>query len=87
MLATVSYLENELKDLNNAIRKADEPTILSWQNEENLYPLKDSFLTKLFNRKKAPMYDTESLAKYSYSIIYRTIKFAKQNNVPIVLDF
>lgn len=87
MLATISYLENELKDLNNAIWKADEPTILSWQNEENLYPLKDSFLAKLFNRKKAPIYDTESLAKYAYSIIYRTIKFAKQNNVPIVLDF
>ena len=32
------------------------------------------------------VYDTESLAKCAYSILYKAVKFAKENNVPIVWD-
>ena len=90
-MATVSFLEKELIDLNNATWKADEPTILSWRNDEYYNPIKENknFLMKLFHKKdedKTPVYDTESLAKCAYSILYKAVKFAKENNVPIVWD-
>lgn len=77
-MATVSYLEKELIDLNNATWKADERTILSWRNDEYYNPIKEN---------KTPIYHTESLAKCAYSILYKAVKFAKENNVPIVWDF
>lgn len=32
-------------------------------------------------------YDTESLAKYAFSIFYQAVQFAEKNNVPVILDF
>lgn len=90
-MATVSFLEEELIDLNNATWKADERTILSWRNDEYYNPVKENniFLTRLFHKKKnnAPTYYTESLAKCAYSILYQAVKFAKDNDVPIVWDY
>jgi len=90
-MSTVSFLENELEILNDATWKADEQTILSWRNDEYYNPVKENnhFLTRLFrkkNDKKSPIYKTESLAKCAYSILYKAVKFAKENQVPIVWD-
>ena len=91
-LATISFLENELNDLNEATWKADEQTILSWRNDEYYIPVKENsnFLKRLFQKKeekKTPVYNTESLAKCAYSILYKAVKFAKENKVPIVWDY
>ena len=91
-LATISFLEDELNDLNNKTWKADESTILSWRNDEYYNPVKENnnFLKRLFQRKeekKAPIYSTESLAKCAYSILYKAVKFAKEHKVPIVWDY
>ena len=90
-MATVSFLEEELIELNNATWKADEHTILSWRNDEYYNPIKENniFLKRLFPKKKnnTPIYYTESLAKCAYSIMYKAVKFAKDNNVPIVWDY
>ena len=91
-LATISFLEDELNDLNEATWKADEKTILSWRNDEYYIPVKENsnFLKRLFQKKeekKCPVYNTESLAKCAYSILYKAVKFAKENKVPIVWDY
>lgn len=91
-MATVSFLENELIELNNTTWKADERTILSWRNDEYYNPVKENniFLTRLSHKKNknnVPTYYTESLAKCAYSILYQAVKFAKDNNVPIVWDY
>lgn len=90
--ATISFLENELNELNDKTWKADERTILSWRNDEYYNPVKEKnhFLKYLFSKKKGnktPIYSTESLAKCAYSILYKAVKFAKENKVPIVWDY
>ncbi len=32
-------------------------------------------------------YDTQSLAKFAFSIFYFGLKFAEENQVPILLDY
>jgi hypothetical protein len=33
------------------------------------------------------VYDTLSLAKFAYSILYRAARFSQENQVPILLDY
>ena len=40
----------------------------------------------IFGFSTTPIYHTESLAKCAYSILYKAVKFAKENNVPIIFD-
>ncbi len=78
----------ELDKINSLCWQADEQTIVGWAESEG-YPT-DGRITedgKLIMDQVHEMYDTESLAKYAYSMIWDALCFSQENNVPIVLDF
>ena len=79
----------ELHQINATGWQADEETILSWSSTEG-YPadgeIRDGTLTKA-GVKEHTIYDTESLAKFAYSILWQAAKFSMEKRVPILLDF
>lgn len=79
----------ELNEINAVGWKADEKTILGWTETEG-YPadmdIRDGQLTGV-SENEHTCYDTESLAKFAFSIFWRAVKFAQENQVPILLDF
>lgn len=87
MMATTGGLLAELKKINEYKWRADESTILSWRNTEG-YP-DDAYVKdgKYIPGKIHTEYDTESLAKFAYSIFYQAATFSMQNKVPIILDY
>lgn len=76
VIGTVKALEAELMIINGFEWEADEETILSWCKTEG------------YNTEKSEAgNNTVSLAKFAFSILWQAVKFAKEHNVPIVLDF
>lgn len=88
VVSSIPYLEKELEIINKLKWKAKEKEILSWRDSEYYVPLaKKRNIFQFFSGGVVPdRYNTESLAKCAYSILYRAVKFAKRHNVPIVLD-
>lgn len=92
--ADVTVLEEELNSINRALWQANEDTILSWTQNEG-YPTEAELVKKpkgkgiklLYKEETVQVYDTESLAKFAFSIFYRAVRFSRENEVPIVLDF
>ena len=82
-------MKMELDQINSIGWKADEETILSWTKTEG-YPvdgeIRDGKLTAAGIGEHS-VYDTESLAKFAFSIFWRAAKFSLENRVPILLDF
>ncbi len=87
--STTGALLMELHQINATGWQADEETILSWSSTEG-YPadgeIRDGTLTKA-GVKEHTIYDTESLAKFAYSILWQAAKFSMEKRVPILLDF
>ncbi|MCI8597085.1 MAG: hypothetical protein HFJ10_01385 [Lachnospiraceae bacterium] len=87
--STTGALKMELNEINAVGWKADEKTILGWTETEG-YPadmdIRDGQLTGV-SENEHTCYDTESLAKFAFSIFWRAVKFAQENQVPILLDF
>lgn len=90
-ISTVSLLKYELEDLNKQLWNADEDTILSWRNDKFYVPLNRKrpklVLGFIQQFKKKDRYSTEELAKCAYSMLYQAVKFATENQCPIVLDY
>lgn len=90
IIGTTGCLRSELEWLNKLAWQASEEAILSWTNTEG-YPV-DGEITadgKLSKEgiKVHTQYDTQSLAKFAFSIFYRALKFAEENRVPILMDY
>lgn len=90
VIGTVGLLRAELERLNELAWQADEETILGWTASEG-YPADGEVssggaLTGQGIRENTE-YDTQSLAKFAFSIFYRAMKFAEERQVPILLDY
>lgn len=87
--STTGALKMELEQINSIGFQADEKTILSWSRTEG-YPadgeIQNGKLTKE-GIKEHTLYNTESLAKFAFSILWRAVKFSIEKQVPILLDF
>ena len=74
IIASAGALMIELLRINELGWKADEEEVLGWyETEGRMDP-------------DAKRYNTESLAKYAYSVFWQMAKFALQNNVPVIMD-
>ena len=92
VLSSTGALLRELEYINTLGWNADEKTIFEWNETEGYISgdtkteqLSDKF--KAFSQTEGGTYDTESLAKYAFSVFYKAVKFSKENNVPILTDF
>lgn len=90
VIATTGGLKAELDKANELGWKAAEEAILSWRDTEG-YPVdaqipKKGLLGRL-HIKEHIQYNTESLAKFTFSILWRAVKFSQENRVPILMDF
>ena len=70
--------------------QADEDTILGWADTEG-YPVDgtidaDGRYSKADIPEHTP-YDTQSLAKFAFSMFWRAMRFAEEQQVPILLDY
>ena len=87
--STTGALKMELEQINSIGWNADEETILSWSRSEG-YPadaeIQNGKLTKA-GMEEHTVYNTESLAKFAFSILWRAVKFSMEKQVPILLDF
>lgn len=79
MIGTAAGLQTELDRINAMGWRADEETILSWTDTEG-YP------DAAAPTQEPTDYNTESLAKYAFSIFWRAVQFSAEHNVPIFLD-
>ena len=86
-IAATLLLKYELMKINELGWNADRETILSWSETEG-YPndaaIKDG---KIECVKSHEVYDTESLAKFAFSILWEAVEFSEKERVPIVFDF
>ena len=90
MIATLVGLRKELEKLNHLAWQADEDTILGWADTEG-YPV-DGTVDSDGQYSKADIpehtqYDTQSLAKFAFSMFWRAMRFAEEQQVPILLDY
>ena len=90
MIATLGGLRKELEKLNQLAWQADEDTILDWADTEG-YPV-DGTIGSDGQYSKADIpehteYDTDSLAKFAFSMFWRAMRFAEEQRVPILLDY
>ena len=76
--------------LNQLAWQADEDTVLGWAGTEG-YPV-DGTVDADGQYSKADIpehtqYDTQSLAKFAFSMFWRAMRFAEEQQVPILLDY
>ena len=90
VIATTAGLRMELEHLNELAWRADEGTILGWSETEG-YPVDGAAPAGgVFSMADIPedtRYDTQSLAKFAFSMFWQALRFAEQNQVPILLDY
>lgn len=87
--STTGALKMELEHINAVGWNADEQTILSWVRTEG-YPADGEIQNgKLTNAgiEEHTSYNTESLAKFAFSILWQAVRFSIEKRVPILLDF
>lgn len=87
-LSTSSLLLEELKYYNSFGWNADRETILLWNSTEG-YPTdvtysKETGLSEITTNE---IYETESLAKFAFSILWQAAEFSIKHGVVIVFDF
>ncbi len=86
-IAATALLKSELTRINELDWNADRKTILSWKNTEG-YPVDADLKSgKIENMQISTMYNTESLAKFAFSILWEAAEFSEKERVPIILDF
>lgn len=89
-IGTVGGLRKELEKLNQLAWQADEKTILSWTETEG-YPVDGTVGPNgQYSKTDIPehtQYDTESLAKFAFSMFWQAMCFAEEQQVPILMDF
>lgn len=90
MIGTVGALRKDLERLNDIMWQADENTILNWCQTEG-YPADvvtgpDGQFNKA-DVQEHTQYDTESLAKFAFSMFWQAMRFAEEQQVPVLLDY
>ena len=90
VFSTVGALRKELERLNELAWQADEDTILSWSETEG-YPT-DGIIPAHGKISRADIqehtqFDTQSLAKFAFSMFWQAMRFAEEQQVPILLDY
>lgn len=91
MIASTGLLCAELNAINHLGWQAEEEEICRWSSTEG-YPA-DAVVkpdgTVFTKEDFAPNteYDTESLAKFAYSMLWQAVRFSEEHNVPILLDY
>ena len=90
VLGTAGTLLAELKRINELSWQADEKEICAWSRTEG-YPAEaevgqGGVLTKQ-NIPAHTRFDTESLAKFAFSILYQAARFSLAQRVPVLLDY
>ena len=90
IIATLGGLRKELEKLNQLAWQADENTILSWSETEG-YPT-DGIIPAHGKISRADIqehtqFDTQSLAKFAFSMFWQAMRFAEEQQVPILLDY
>ena len=90
VIGTTAGLKEELQQINELAWQADEETILSWSETEG-YPVDGEVGPDgVFTRADIPehtQYDTDSLAKFAFSVFWKAVKFSEEYQVPILLDY
>lgn len=86
-IGTTALLKFELSKINEIGWKAARETILDWDKTEG-YPADATFQDgKVKFNQVSEVYDTESLAKFAFSILWQAVEFAERERVPVILDF
>lgn len=87
-LTTSALLLAELKRYNAFEWNADRETIISWSRTEG-YPAEAVYSKETGFVKEASYekYETESLAKFAFSILWQAAEFSLEHGVVIVYDF
>lgn len=84
---TTGALLEELRCINEMGWNAQEAEILGWQHSEG-YPADMEMVDGQYKRiADNTQYNTQSLAKYAYSLLYQAARFSRDNRVPIILDY
>lgn len=88
IMATAGLLRWELEKLNELAWQADEAAILAWSCTEG-YPMDGQIdgAGRLAMGETHQVYDTQSLAKFAFSIFWQALNFARENRVPILMDY
>lgn len=88
VMATTGALQAELARINELGWQADEAAILDWSRTEG-YPADGEVLAdgKLVKTEENTQYDTESLAKFAFSMLWQAVRFSMEQQVPILLDY
>ncbi|MCP3771751.1 hypothetical protein NLX71_00245 [Paenibacillus sp. MZ04-78.2] len=77
-----------MEKLNEIGWKAEKATILNWRDTEGRPTDGQAAAGEIgIVIHEATEYNTESLAKFAFSMLYRAALFSKENNVPILLDY
>ena len=76
VVGTLPGLKTELNRINELGWQADEQTILGWAETEG-YPAVEA--------EQEQAYETASLAKYAFSLLWHAAAFAEQHHTPIIL--
>lgn len=85
--AATANLKAELDTINEILWNADENMILGWTETEG-YPVDAVLQNGKYQRlQENTVYNTESLAKFCFSILYRAVQFSFENNVPVIFDY
>lgn len=87
-LATSALLLAELERYNQFEWNADRDTILSWSTTEG-YPADAEYSRETGYKKQAlhTVYQTQSLAKFAFSILWQAAEFSRRHGVVIVYDY
>lgn len=88
LLATVGTLKRELNAINALSWNATPEEIASWRNTEG-YPYDGTVQMNgdISIQEKYTVYDTVSLAKFAFSILWEAADFAMQHGVIVLYDF
>lgn len=90
VIGTLGGLRKELEKLNQLAWQADEDTILGWTRTEG-YPADGTVGPNgAFSRADIPEhteYNTDSLAKFAFSMFWQALEFAEKQQVPVLLDY
>ena len=87
VVSTTAALRAELEGINNLAWQAEEAAILEWSRTEG-YPTDGTYGPDgaLTMGQEHLEYDTQSLAKFAFSMFWQAVRFAEENQVPVLLD-
>lgn len=90
VIGTAGGLRKELEKLNELAWQADEDAILGWTETEG-YPADGAVgADGQYSKAGIPehtQYDSQSLAKFAFSLFWRAVRFAEEQQTPILLDY